>query len=92
MDLSGVNQSMTNLGLRLDNSSWDEVNAKPDWTGMLSGVAGGNLEIAATVDVNNNQVKNVAAPTSSQDAVNLLYAKSNYAKISSSDNRLILQR
>ena len=90
--VSDLNQSITSLGSRLDNLSWDEVNAKPGWTGMLSGVAGGNLEIAATVDVNNTRVKNVAAPTNSHDAMNLLYAKSNYAKISSSDNRLILQR
>ena len=53
VDPSGVNQSTTILGLRLDNLSWDEVNAKPDWTGM-SGVAGGFLEIAATMDLNNN--------------------------------------
>ena len=50
------------------------------------------MQVGAVLDMTTRQVKNVAAPTNSMDAVNLLYTQSNFAKVSSSDNRLILKR
>ena len=50
------------------------------------------MQVGAVLDMTTRQVKNVVTPTNSPDAVNLSYARSNFAKVSASDNRLIPKR
>ena len=51
-----------------------------------------DLTISGKLDMGSKQIKNLAAPTNSLDAISRTYMENNSAKISSSDNRLILKR
>ena len=58
----------------------------------MSAIFVNDLTVGNKLDMSSKQIKNLAAPTNSLDAINRTYLEGNAAKISNSDNRLILKR